>query len=174
MNTTATLIARLGETDQLSLQNDAITLTLERAQLRLALAERSRVRQEQVYFIHEAIVLLEQARLQEAAQEKVLFIALTLQLAKAYLQYYTLAQQPHLALIAEQLLRPIAHHDDAEVYLYLALTALYRQQLAMTRHWLQKYLCHDNYDPAPLLALSAFNAVRHFTWFQQLQRARAH
>lgn len=62
-DTTQPIIQRIGETDQLYLQGNTPELALERASLRLELVMLSQVRQEQTYFLQEAIVLLEQAGL---------------------------------------------------------------------------------------------------------------
>ena len=60
---TQQVIARIGETDQLFLSNNTPELALERADLRLQLVVLSHIRQEQLHFLQEAIVLLEQARI---------------------------------------------------------------------------------------------------------------
>ena len=55
---TTTLIARIGETDQLYLNENTPKLALERADLRLQLVVISHLQQEQVHFLNEAIVCL--------------------------------------------------------------------------------------------------------------------
>ncbi len=63
-NETKQVIARIGETDQRFLEGNTPELALERADLRLQLVMLSHVRQEQLHFLQEAIVLLEQARIE--------------------------------------------------------------------------------------------------------------
>lgn len=168
MKASQQIITRIGETDQLSLQDASVRLSLERAELRLELVCLSQMRQEQIYFLQEAIVLLEQARMSDEANDKQLYIALTLQLAKAYMLYFEIQRENHFALITEQLLKPLAHHDDAEVYFYLAYAATVRKQQAMTRHWLIKYRNHSMVDLELLHEHSAFNDFRTHEWFQHL------
>ncbi|PWF32506.1 hypothetical protein DBB30_32945, partial [Yersinia pestis] len=62
--TTKQIIQRLGETDQLYLKGNTPELTLERADLRLQLVTLSELRQEQRHFLQEAVVLLEQGRVE--------------------------------------------------------------------------------------------------------------
>ena len=57
---TKKIIERIGETDQLYLENNTPELALERADLRLQLVVISNSRQEQIHFLQEAVVLLEQ------------------------------------------------------------------------------------------------------------------
>ena len=182
MKASQQIIARIGETDQLSLQAPSPRLNLERAELRLELVCMSQMRQEQQYFLQEAIVLLEQARISDPSSDegtdkaidKALFIALTLQLAKAYMLYFELNREAHFALITEQLLKPLAHHDDSEVYFYLAYAAVVREKLAMTRHWLSKYVVSPNFDMALLQQHSAFDALKPLNWFTQMLQQKLH
>ena len=60
---TKLIIQRIGETDQLYLQGNSPELSLERAELRLQLVTLSQMRQEQIHFLQEAVVLLEQSRI---------------------------------------------------------------------------------------------------------------
>ena len=85
---TKTIIQRLGETDQLFLQENTPVLALERADLRLQLVEISEHRQEKVHFLQEAIVLLEQARVEFEEMPLELYINLSLHLAKAYMMFF--------------------------------------------------------------------------------------
>ena len=72
------VIARLGETDQLFLSNNTPELALERADLRLQLVTISHLRQEQLHFLQEAIVLLEQARIEYEEMPLNLYLNLSL------------------------------------------------------------------------------------------------
>ena len=64
LKNTKHIVARIGETDPLYLENNTPELALERAQLRFELVKFSQVRQEQIHFLQEGIVLLEQARIE--------------------------------------------------------------------------------------------------------------
>lgn len=77
------IIARIGETDQIYLESNTPELALERADLRLALVTISRVRQEQLHFLQEAIVLLEQGRIEFEEMPLLSYLNLSLHLAKA-------------------------------------------------------------------------------------------
>ncbi|MFX7521883.1 hypothetical protein ABTJ34_19300, partial [Acinetobacter baumannii] len=82
---TKAIVTRIGETDQLYLTENTPELALERADLRMQLAMLSRVRQEQIHFLQEAIVLLEQARIEYDEMPMNLYLNLSLHLAKAYM-----------------------------------------------------------------------------------------
>ena len=83
-NETKQVIARIGETDQLYLDSNRPELALERADLRLQLVLLSHLRQEQLHFLQEAIVLLEQARIEYDEMPLRLYLNISLHLAKAY------------------------------------------------------------------------------------------
>ena len=82
---TKQLIERIGETDQLYLENNTPELALERGDLRLQLVERSNSRQEQVHFLQEAIVLFETARVEYEEMPMPLYVNLSLHLTKSYM-----------------------------------------------------------------------------------------
>lgn len=66
---------------------------MERAELRMQLVTLSRVRQEQIHFLQEAIVLLEQARMEYEEMPMSLYLNLSLHLAKAYMLYFELNKE---------------------------------------------------------------------------------
>ncbi|MFI7969169.1 hypothetical protein ACFMKD_35060, partial [Acinetobacter baumannii] len=80
---------------------------LERAELRMQLVVLSRVRQEQLHFLQEAIVLLEQARMEYEEMPLSLYLNLSLHLAKAYMLYFELNKEKRFALITQQILKPL-------------------------------------------------------------------
>ena len=98
-NETKQVIARIGETDQLYLNGNTPELALERAELRLQLVLLSHVRQEQLHFLQEAIVLLEQARIEYEEMPLSLYLNLSLCLAKAYMIYFEITKEQRFALI---------------------------------------------------------------------------
>ena len=127
-NETKHVIARIGETDQRYLSNNTPELALERAELRLQLVVLSHLRQEQLYFLQETIVLLEQARLEYDEIPLQLYLDLSLTLAKAYMIYFELSKEQRFALITQQILKPLAHHEHADIYFFLAYAAAAKQR----------------------------------------------
>ncbi|HBI9052993.1 hypothetical protein PXZ92_13190, partial [Acinetobacter baumannii] len=94
---TKAIVSRIGETDQLYLTENTPELALERAELRMQLVTLSRVRQEQIHFLQEAIVLLEQARMEYEEMPMSLYLNLSLHLAKAYMLYFELNKEKRFA-----------------------------------------------------------------------------
>ena len=78
---TKLIIQRIGETDQLYLQGNSPELSQERAELRLQLVTLSQMRQEQIHFLQEAVVLLEQSRIDAEEMPLSMYINLSLHLA---------------------------------------------------------------------------------------------
>ncbi len=140
------LINRVGETDQTYLQENSPELALERAKLRLELVTHSRVKSEQIHFLQEAIVILEQARVEVDEMPLSLYLALSLQLAQAYMIYFELTGETRFALITQQVLKPLAHYQDADIFFMLAYAAISQKEMAMTRYWLKKYAEHASCD----------------------------
>lgn len=132
------LIQKLGETDQQFLIQNTPELALQRGQIRLALVEISQRQQEQLYFLKQAIVILEQARIEFDDIPLSTYLALSIQLAKTYMTYFDLTQQQHFALIAEQILKPLAHHQQQDIFQLLILAAQAQQHHAMAKHWQKK------------------------------------
>ena len=66
--------------------------------------------------MQEAIVLLEQARMEYDEMPMRLYLNLSLHLAKAYMIYFELNKEKRFALIAQQILKPLAHHHHSDIY----------------------------------------------------------
>ena len=173
-NETKQVIARIGETDQLYLNGNTPELALERAELRLQLVLLSHVRQEQLHFLQEAIVLLEQARIEYEEMPLSLYLNLSLCLAKAYMIYFELTKEQRFALITQQILKPLAYTESLEIYFFLAYASAAKQEQALTRHWLTKYLSCFDHDLALLHAHPAFTQARQQDWFKLLVKNKAH
>lgn len=107
------IIQRIGETDQLYLQGNSPELALERADLRLRLVTLSQLRQEQVHFLQEAVVLLEQGRIEFEEMPLSLYLNLSLHLAKAYMLYFEITKEDRFALITQQILKPLTSYGQA-------------------------------------------------------------
>lgn len=172
--TTQQIIARIGETDQLYLSESTPELALERADLRLQLVTLSLIRQEQIHFLQEAIVLLEQARIEYEEMPLSLYLDLSLQLAKAYMIYFELTKEQRFALITQQILKPLTHHQHVDIYFFLAYASAVKQESALTRHWLSKYMACPDYDLDLLVHHSAFQTFHSVQWFQHLVQTKTH
>lgn len=166
------IVSRIGETDQLFLQQNTPTLALERASLRLQLVHLSHSRAEQIHFLQEAIVLLEQARVEFEEIPLTLYLELSIQLAKTYLSYFEISQEQRFALITQQILKPLATHEHAEIYFLLAHASIRKNETAMTRHWLNKYAKSNLFDPLLLKQHPAFQDLKQLDWFNTLIKTR--
>ncbi|OTG67078.1 hypothetical protein [Acinetobacter silvestris] len=171
---TQQVIARIGETDQLYLTNNTPELALERADLRLQLTTFSHLRQEQVHFLQEAIVLLEQARYEYEEMPMHLYVSLSLHLAKAYMVYFEITKEHRFALITQQILKPLTVNENGDIYFFLAYAAVVKQEYALTRHWLKKYINTTEFDLELLQQHSAFDALHKETWFSALIQCKLH
>ena len=171
---TPQLIARIGETDQLFLQGNTPELALERADLRLQLVNLSQVRQEQVHFLQEAIVLLEQGRVEFEEMPLELYTNLSLHLAKAYMTYFELTKEARYALITQQILKQMTNYEHADIYFLLAYASASKNETAMTRHWLTKYSKLAGFDIELLQQHPAFESMRNTEWFIKLLNSRMH
>ncbi|WP_173912368.1 hypothetical protein [Acinetobacter sp. Marseille-Q1618] len=171
---TKQIVARIGETDQLYLQENTPELALERADLRLQLVVLSRVRQEQIHFLQEAIVLLESARVEYEEMPMSLYLKLSLHLAKAYMLYFEITQENRFALITQQILKPLTPHEHSEIYFFLAYASAVKDELALTRHWLSKYIKTLECDVGLLQEHPAFTQARQQTWFNDLIQHKLH
>ncbi|HJF28856.1 MAG TPA: hypothetical protein K8V79_11610 [Acinetobacter lwoffii] len=168
------IIERLGETDQLYLQGNTPELALERADLRLQLVSLSQLYQEQVHFLQEAVVLLEQGRVEFEEMPLRLYINLSLHLAKAYMIFFELTKEPRYALITQQILKPMTHYEHGEIYFFLAYASVSKNEPALTRHWLKKYSTSSEFDLELLQQHPAFEAYRSLEWFGKLLKSKMH
>lgn len=132
------LIQRLGETDQLFLQNNSPELALERGELRLRLIALSQQKQEQIYFLQQTLAILEQARIEFEEIEIDMYLKLSICLGQTYMTYFDITQETKYALIAQQILKPLAHYQHRAIYQLLHESAIAQQQSAMAQHWYKK------------------------------------
>jgi len=171
---TKKIIERIGETDQLYLENNTPDLALERADLRLQLVVISNSRQEQIYFLQEAVVLLEQARIEFEEMPMRLYLNLSLHLAKAYMLYFEITKEQRFALITEQILKPLSQHGHSDIYFFLAYASVSKNQTALTRHWLTKYSKSADFDLELLHKHPSFRVLREEIWFVELLQSKLH
>lgn len=140
------IIERLGETDQLFLQENSAVLALERGELRLKLVALSKNKQEKIHFLHEALAILEQARLEFENIEMALYLDLSVLLGRAYMVYFELTQDSKFLIITQQIIKPLTSSNRSEVFLLLAHVCSYKKEFALTKHWLKKYIGSEHYD----------------------------
>ena len=171
---TKQVIQRIGETDQLYLENNTPALALERADLRLQLVVFSNLRQEQIHFLQEAVVLLEQARIEHEEMPMSLYLNLSLHLAKAYMLYFEITKEQRFALITEQILKPLSQHGHSDIYFFLAYASVSKNQTALTRHWLTKYSKSVDFDLELLQKHPSFRVLREEIWFVELLPSKLH
>jgi hypothetical protein len=168
------IIERLGETDQLYLQGNTPELALERADLRLQLVTLSHLRQEQVHFLQEAIVLLEQGRIEFEEMPLQLYIDLSLHLAKAYMIFFELTQEERYAIITQQILKSMTSYEHGDIYFFLAYASASKNEPSLARHWLTKYSKSAEFDVELLQQHPAFQDYRQMEWCTQLLKRKMH
>lgn len=132
------LIDLLGTTDQEYKKGNSPYLALRRGLVRMALAELSQQKDEALYLLKQAIVILEVARYSFDEMAMTLYLDLSLTLAQAYLMSHHLNKQASYAAIAEQILKPLAHHRREDIYEALADSAKYQGKSAFYAHWKMK------------------------------------
>ncbi len=170
---TKVIVTRIGETDQLYLTENTPELALERADLRMQLAMLSRVRQEQIHFLQEAIVLLEQARIEYDEMPMNLYLNLSLHLAKAYMIYFELNKEKRFALITQQILKPLSHHEHADIYFSWLMLRQHKKNrpslgiglLNVSTTQCDLELVHEH---------PVFHPVRHESWYKDLLKLKTH
>lgn len=166
------IIERIGETDQLFLQESTPDLALERADLRLQLVKLSHHRQEQIHFLQEGIVLLEQARIEYAEMPMRTYIALSIHLAKAYMIYFDITKEERFALITKQILKPLTCHDYGEVFLMLASACATKNETALAQHWLKKYSKTADFNLTHLAQYEIFDQFKNEAWFIEMIKSK--
>lgn len=174
LKNTKQVIARIGETDQLYLENNTPELALERANLRLELVTYSNSRQEQLHFLQEAIVLLETARVEYDEMPMRVYLDLSLHLAKAYMVYFEITKEQRFALITKQILKPLTQHENGDIYFFLAYAATCQNEKALTRHWLKKYITTAEFDLELLQNHQSFKTCRSESWFSEMLQSKLH
>lgn len=168
------IVSRIGETDQLYLAGNSPELSLERAELRMQLVTLSHAKAEQVYFLQETVVILEQARVEFEEMALVTYLELSIALAKAYMLYFEVANEQRFALITQQILRPLVNLSHGDIYFYLAYASISKNEVAMTRHWLNKYAKSNEFDILLMKSHPAFTQLHNLLWFQDLGQSRLH
>lgn len=138
MTDTSALIKQLGDTDEQYLHHNTPQLALKRGRLRNELAKFSRNKQEKLYFLNEAVVILEQARMQFEQMPLSLYLSLSLRLSDVYLHYFAITLDQRYALIAEQVLRPLAHHNHPDIFANLQTACECQNKSALAKYWQSK------------------------------------
>jgi enoyl reductase-like protein len=169
---TKQIIQRIGETDQIYLENKTPELALERADLRMQLVVLSQHRQEQIHFLQEAIVLLEQARIEFEEMLMRIYMDLSLNLAKAYMLYFEITHEDKFATITKQILKPITNDEYGDLYFYLAYACAVKNEVSLTQHWLNKYAKTSAFDLELIRNHKAFLSLKNELWFIDLCKSK--
>ena len=171
-SSTQQLIERLGATDQLAQQDQSISLAAERATLRQQLAALSHHKTEQLYLLGEAAVLLENAVM--AAEEQLIHLQLSAQLADLYLQFFKVTQEQRYLMVAGQILKPLSHSNHLSISWQLLRLHALGNQPALIQYWLKKLLGSGQVTWTQLDDLAELVPMRGLDWLQQLQQRYQH
>ena len=173
--TSADVVAKLGETDQQFLTMPSTDLAITRARLRLRLVDLSNHKQEQVYFLTEAVVLLETALVQAELLDEAL--ALSAALGETYLRFYQLTKEQHYLVVTRQVAKPLAHHNHPLILFTLVRSSVLEGHVAMAKHWLSRLMRLPNIHPLQVEDIHTaqdLSAVAHEDWFKQLLKQKLH
>ena len=165
----AQVVDKLGETDQQFLTMPSTDLAITRAKLRLRLVALSNHKQEQIYFLTEAVVLLETALVQAEPLNEAL--ALSAALGETYLCFYQLTKEKHYLLVTRQVVKPLAHHNDPLLLFILVRLSVLDGHLAMAKHWLSRLMRLSNIHPLQVEDIHTaadLSTVVQEDWFKQL------
>ncbi|XID74460.1 hypothetical protein ACF3NA_07950 [Alkanindiges sp. WGS2144] len=171
----AQIVERIGETDQQFLTEPTATLAKTRAQLRIKLVEFSHQKKEQLYFLTEAVVLLETALMQACNLQE--HLELSAALGEAYLSFYQYTKEQRYMVISKQVLKALSHYDSPVILLALARLSAFEGHAALVRHWLTRLLrlpeadfqFMDSIKQAPELSTHIQQ-----DWFKQLLQQKLH
>lgn len=133
-----TLISQLNITEQKYQNNNTPELAYERASIRLELAEISKKSQEKQHFVNQSVIILEQALISFDDIPFQLYLQLSLLLGESYLSLYHLTQKTPYLTIAEQIIKPLAHHNYRAIYLLLAKINQLQNKPKLSEHWQNK------------------------------------
>lgn len=164
------LVHQLGETDQLSLNNPSPQLAIQRAQVRQSLASYSEQKQEMLYLLGEAAVILETVLME--AEEKELHWQLSSQLASVYQQFYHTTHEKRYLTVIGHILRPHSSSGDARILLGLARMDAANGHKALTRHWLSLWAKLPVRDLAEMIQSPEFTPLMKEHWMQELLQSQ--
>lgn len=133
-----TLITKLNQTDYDYQAHNTPELAYERASIRLELANFSQKSQEKQLFINQAVVILEQALMGFDELALNMHIQLSLLLGECYLSLYHLTQKTPYLTIAEQIIKPLSHHNYQVIYEKLATIHQLQNKPKLSQHWQTK------------------------------------
>jgi len=77
-------------------------------------------------------------------------------------------------LITQQILKQMTQHEHAEIYFMLAYASVSKGDIALTRHWLNKYIKTGDFNLQMLQQHPAFKALQQENWFKQLVQSKLH
>lgn len=132
------LITQLNKTDQLYQHQNTPELALERANIRKQLFQLSERVPEKTLFINQAVLILEQALMTFDELTIQQHIQLSLMLSECYLDWYELNKQVAYLTIAEQIIKPLSHHNYRSIYLLLSKINALQNKPKLSQHWQNK------------------------------------
>lgn len=171
----AQVVAKVGETDQQFLAAPSANLAITRAQLRIRLVELSHQKSEQLYFLTEAVVLLETALMETEVLEEVLELSATL--GEAYLRFYDLTQEQRYLTVSRQIVKPLSHHAHPLILFILVRLSALEGSLALAKHWLTRLVRLPVIYPlqvADIYQASELTTLAQEEWFKQLLKQKLH
>ena len=171
----AEVVAKVGETDQQYLASPSPALAKDRAQLRLRLVELSNHKQEQLYFLTEAVVLLETALME--ANELEDHIELSAALGETYLTYYDLTKEKRYLIITKQVVKPLSHHAHPLILIILIRLSALEGHFALVRHWMTRLVRLPTMHPVQLDDIhntKELSQLAQEDWFKQLLKQKLH
>lgn len=171
-HSSAELVRQIGETDQQFLVNPTAELAKVRAHLRVQLAEFSHHKNEKIYFLSEAAVLLELALMNvEGLQQH---LELSAALGETYLSFYHLTREQRYLTIITQVVKPLAHHGNADILLVLARLSATEQHPALLKHWLSRLIQLPGFDLQAITQATEIAPYLGEDWFKQLVKTKLH
>lgn len=138
MTAIATLIAQLNHSDKAYDTDNTPKLAHTRASIRKQLANLSKHHKEKQLFLNQALIILEQALISFEELPITTFLQLNLLLADCYLSLYELDKKAHFLIIAEQLIKPLAHHNYRPIYELLSHIHHLQNKPKLSQHWQNK------------------------------------
>lgn len=175
-HSSAELVRQIGETDQQFLVNPTAELAKFRAHLRVQLAEFSHHKNEKMYFLSEAAVLLEMALMNVDDLQQ--HLQLSAALGETYLSFYHLTHERRYLTIITQVVKPLAHHGHADILLVLARLSATEQHPSLLKHWLSRLLSLPSLNlQTDLQALTQAREIAPYLgedWFKQLIKPKLH
>lgn len=166
------LVAKVGETDQQFLTQPTPMLAKLRSQLRIQLSKLSHQKQEQLYFLTEAVTLLELALLNVTSMDE--HLELSAALGESYIEFYHATKEQRYLVISTQVIKTLSQHDHPLILLALARLSAAQQHESLVKHWLTRLLRIEDADINAIKQTDELKPYHHQIWFKQLLQTKIH